>query len=452
MDATFIYNLILIVLLLLSSAFFCFAEGSLFALGRHQKQRLFKENTGSSKIIKRLLSDPFKLIVTILFADEVVNVAFSSIIGLTVKGLMTGSSEKTITFVSIAVASPTLLLIGEIGPKTVAVKFPRVIAKAVAYPLHFFHILITPIRWVIMLVSIGFTKILGGRVGYEDHSGFSADELKILLGIGNEEGVLNEVENNLVSSFYKLENLPVHKIMTPKVDCFMLSSKESVRKTVYEIKKRGYSRTPVYEDDEIDNIIGILFSKDLLTSNALSIDSGSGSIEQYLKTPYFIPRTKMAFDLMREFQKTHNHMAIVVDEYGRVDGIVTLEDILEELFGDIQDETQHDAKPKVTISGRSLTFPGAMKIDEFNENYLFMVIRYGGLSKLYENLTSSVLPSEEEHETLGGFIFDLFGRFPTEGQNINHGSLRFTVLKIHKKRIAEIQVEMIEPEEIPHAA
>ena len=227
---------------------------------------------------------------------------------------------------------------------------------------------------------------------------------------------------------------------------------ESVRKTVYEIKKRGYSRTPAYEDDEIDNIIGILFSKDLLTSNALSIDNGSGSIEKYLKTPYFIPRTKMAFDLMREFQKTHNHMAIVVDEYGRVDGIVTLEDILEELFGDIEDETQHDAKPKVTISGRSLTVPGAMKIDEFNENYLFMVMRYGGLSKLYENLTNSVLPSEEEHETLGGFIFDLFGRFPTEGQNINHGSLRFTVLKIHKKRIAEIQVEMMEPEEVPHAA
>ncbi len=452
MDAPLIYNLILIVLLLLSSAFFCFAEGSLFALGRHQKQKLFKEDTRSSRIIKNLLSNPVKLIVTILFADEVVNVAFSSIVGLTVQSLMTESSEKTVTIVSIAIASPTLLIMGEIGPKTIAVKFPRVIARAVAYPLHVFHVLITPVRWVIMLISTGFTRLLGGKVGHEDSSGFSADELKILLGIGNEEGVLNEVENNLVSSFYKLENLPVHKIMTPNVDCFMLSSRQSVKKSIYEIKKRGYSRTPVYEDDDVNNIIGILFIKDLLTSNALSIDDGNSSIKKYLKRPQFIPRTKMAFNLLREFQKDRNHIAIVVDEYGRMDGIVTLEDILEELFGNIEDETHLDARPKAKISNRSVTVPGTMKIDEFNSNYLFMVTRYGGLNKLDENIRKSVLPAEEEHETLGGFIFDLFGRFPTEGQSIDHGSLRFKVLKIHKKRIAEIRVEIAESEVVSHVA
>ncbi len=452
MDAPLIYNLILIVLLLLSSAFFCFAEGSLFALGRHQKQKLFKEDTRSSRIIKNLLSNPVKLIVTILFADEVVNVAFSSIVGLTVQSLMTESSEKTVTIVSIAIASPTLLIMGEIGPKTIAVKFPRVIARAVAYPLHVFHVLITPVRWVIMLISTGFTRLLGGKVGHEDSSGFSADELKILLGIGNEEGVLNEVENNLVSSFYKLENLPVHKIMTPNVDCFMLSSRQSVKKSIYEIKKRGYSRTPVYEDDDVNNIIGILFIKDLLTSNALSIDDGACSIKKYLKRPQFIPRTKMAFNLLREFQKDRNHIAIVVDEYGRMDGIVTLEDILEELFGNIEDETHLDARPKAKISNRSVTVPGTMKIDEFNSNYLFMVTRYGGLNKLDENIRKSVLPAEEEHETLGGFIFDLFGRFPTEGQSIDHGSLRFKVLKIHKKRIAEIKVEIAESEVASHVA
>lgn len=124
METAFIYNLILIILLLLGSAFFCFAEGSLFSLSRHQKQSLFKENTRTSRVIKKLLSSPFKLIVTILLADEVVNVAFSSIVGLTVHSLMTDSSEKMITIISIAIASPTLLLVGEIGPKTIAVKFP----------------------------------------------------------------------------------------------------------------------------------------------------------------------------------------------------------------------------------------------------------------------------------------------------------------------------------------
>ena len=445
MDVPLINNLILIFLLLFGSAFFCFAEGSLFSLGRHQKQSLYKENTRITRVIKGLLSNPFKLIITILFADEVVNVAFSSVVGLTVQKLMTGSSEKLVAIISIAIASPTLLLLGEIGPKTIAVKFPRIIAKAVSYPLHLFHLLITPIRWVLMVLSIGFTKLFGGKVGYEEHTGFSTDELRILVGIGHEEGVLNEVERNLVSKFFNLEETPVYKIMTPNIDCFMLSSDHSVKDAVYEIKKRGYSRIPVYKE-ELNNIIGILYIKDLLTSITTGIDHGINMIENYLKKPYFIPRTKMAFDLLREFQRNRIHMAIVVDEYGRVDGIVTLEDILEELFGEIEDETQLDVKPGARISDSSLILPGSIKIEEFNDDYLFMVARFGGLSKLGENLESSVLPIEEEHETLGGFIFDLFGRFPTEGESVDYGGLRFSVLKIQKKRISEIKVEVLDKE------
>ena len=198
--------------------------------------------------------------------------------------------------------------------------------------------------------------------------------------------------------------------------------------------------------DEQNNILGILYSKDLLTSNAPGIDQGVSLIENYLKKPYFIPRTKMAFDLLREFQRNRIHMAIVVDEYGRVDGIVTLEDILEELFGEIEDETQLDIKPSARISDNALIVPGSIKIEEFNQNYLFMVTRFGGLSRLGENLESSVLPIEEEHETLGGFIFDLFGKFPTEGESVDYGGLHFTVLKIQKKRISEIKVEVLDKE------
>ena len=313
MDTPLIYNLLLIFLLLFGSAFFCFAEGSLFSLGRHQRQSLYKENTRTSNVIKGLLSNPFKLIITILFADEVVNVAFSSIVGLTVQSLMTESSEKMVAIVSIAIASPTLLLLGEIGPKTIAVKFPRILAKVVSYPLHLFHLLITPIRWVLMILSIGFTKILGGKVGYQEHKGFSTDELRILVGIGNEEGVLNEVERNLVSRFFKLEDVPVYKIMTPNIDNFLLSSEYTIKDAFYEIKKRGYSRIPVYKG-EVNNIIGILYSKDLLTTGEPGVDHGLSKIEKYLKKPYFIPRTKMAFDLLREFQRNRIHMAIVVDE------------------------------------------------------------------------------------------------------------------------------------------
>jgi len=449
-DIPLAYNLFLIFLLLFGSAFFCFAEGALFSLGRHQKQSLFKENSRTSNVIKKLLSNPFKLIITILFADEVVNIAFSSIVGLTMQQLLTEHSEKTVAIISIAIASPTLLLLGEIGPKTIAVKFPRVIARAVSYPLNIFHIAITPIRWVLLIISIGFTKLFGADADYKQHDSFSTEELKILVGIGNEEGVLNEVENRLVNSFYKLEDIPVYKIMTPNIDCFLLSSESTVREAIYEIRKRGYSRTPVYKDD-VNNIKGILYSKDLLTSNDYGQDIGNKAISEFLKKTYFIPRTKMAFDLLREFQRNRIHMAIVVDEYGRVDGLVTMEDILEELFGEIEDETQIDKKTEPKFEGNSIVLPGSIKIEEFNNDYLFMVTRFSGLKRLGDIIESSILPIEEEHETLGGFIFNLFGRFPVEGEFVKYGGLKFTVQKIHKKRISDLKVEVLE-EEVSYVA
>lgn len=154
----------------------------------------------------------------------------------------------------------------------------------------------------------------------------------------------------------------------------------------------------------------------------------------------------MAFDLLREFQRNRIHMAIVVDEYGRVDGLVTMEDILEELFGEIEDETQIDKKPQPKLEGNSIILPGSIKIEEFNEDYLFMVTRYGGLNRLGDIIESSILPIEEEHETLGGFIFNLFGRFPIEGESVKYGSLKFTVQTIHKKRISDLKVEVSEEE------
>lgn len=435
------YNLILILLLLFLSGFFCISEGSLFSLGKHQLDRLRKEGTKSSKLIDKLLKDPYKLIITILFADEVVNVAYTSVIGLTVNSVLTTSSEQTIMLVSVAVASPSLLLLGEIGPKTLGVKYPRVIATAISYPLHMFHVLITPIRWVLMVLSIGFTRVLGGKVEPEHSEKFSAEEVRTLVGIGSEEGVITEIEKKLVGSLFKLENVPAHKIMTPSIDCFLLPVNLSRSQALYDIKKRGFSRTPVYKDSK-DNIVGVLYAKDLLSFDL----SEEKTIKKFLKPPYFIPRTKMAFDLLKEFQQQRIHIAIVVDEYGRFDGIVTMEDLLEELFGEIEDERRVVKTAEVRWQGESLFIPGSMKIDEFNDTYLFTILRYGGIENLGEELEGSILPSEEDHETVAGFVFDLFGRFPAQGDTISYGSIAFTVNKVSGKRITEIRIQRIKKE------
>lgn len=445
-DISLFNNLLLIVLLLSGSAFFCFSEGALFALSRHQRETMAKEGGRNVRLIERLLKDPYRLIVTILFADEVANVAYSSVIGLTVQRFMSDTPEQTLTLISLAIASPSLLLIGEIGPKTVAVKFPRVIGKAVATPLYIFHMAIAPIRWILMILSIGFTKIFGVDSNrYEQHKAFTAEELEILVGLGSEEGVLNEVERNLAERFFKLEDVTANKIMTQNIDCFTLSINTTIEKAVYEIKKRGYSRTPVYSEDR-DNIVGILYSKDLLTADINKKDLKTEPIENYLKKPYFIPRTKLAYDLLKEFQTKRTHMSIVVDEYGRFDGLVTMEDILEELFGEIEDERRVIKKSEVSWDEEALIVPGNMKIDEFNENYLFTVLRFGGLSHLAETLEESVLPSEEHHETIGGLVFDLFGRFPMVEEQVSYGGLTFTVNQVMKKRLSEIKIEYIDKE------
>lgn len=437
-EISLFYNILLIFLFLLGSAFFCFSEGSLFSLSRYQRDRIRKENRNTGRIIDRLLSSPYKLIITILFADEVVNVAYSSLVGLTVHKLISGS-DKTITLISLAIASPSLLLLGEIGPKTIAVKFPRVFAKLLARPLYIFHIVITPIRWVLMVLSIGFTKLFRADLQYEQQSGFTNEELKILVNVGGEEGILKPVERKLVGKFFKLDKVPVHKILTPNIDCFFIQEDVSVEEAIYEIRKRGYSRIPVYSSDR-DHIIGLLYSKDLLTADEEDNEQ-TKSISEYLRTPYFIPRTKKAFDLLREFQQQRNHMAIVVDEYGRVEGLVTMEDILEELFGEIEDETELIKKPEVRFENNHILIPGSMKIDDFNEDYLFVVLRHAGIEVLGDIIEDCVLPSESEQETMGGFVFDLFGRFPVEGETVYLNSLKFTVKRIMKKRISEIRVE-----------
>lgn len=438
---SYTYNIILILLLLFLSGFFCLSEGSLFSLGRHQLESLRKEGNKSYGIIERLLKEPYKLIITILFADEVVNVAYSSVVGITVAGLLEGYSERSVLIISIAIASPSLLLLGEIGPKTLGVKYPKVIATMISYPLNYFHIVVTPIRWVLVVLSIGFTRILGGKIEYEQQREFTPEEVKVLVGMGDEGGIVTEIEKNLVGSLFKLEEVPAYRIMTPAVECFLLPQALSRKEALYEIKKRGFSRTPVYKDNK-DNIIGVLYAKDLLSFDL----SETKSIKGVLRTPYFIPRTKMAFDLLKEFQVKRNHIAIVVDEYGRFDGIVTLEDILEELFGEIEDERRVVSKPQVRWEGESLIIPGNMKIDEFNDTFLFTVLRFGGLDSLGEDIRQSVLPSVEDHETVAGFIFDMFGKFPEQGESIKHGSLVFQVNGVSGKRITEIKINRVDKE------
>jgi len=439
-------SLFIAFILLVLSGFLSLSESTMFSLGRHQREVLKKQGKKSSSFIERLLKDPYQLIITILLADEVCNIAYTSSIALIVSGFLIGTSGEMLTLISIAIASPTLLIVGEIVPKTLGVKFPRSISRFIAYPLYSFHRLITPFRWVIMLLSIAFIWVFGVRNGRKSGVDMSAeDEVKALVELAGDHGVVTDIEKTLVESLFKLNDIPAYKIMTPSIDLFTLPARIPAHEALGMIKARAFSRIPVYKDDR-DNIVGILFAKDLLTSGIPPNDP----IEKILRPPTFIPRTKKGLELLTEFQQKRTHMAIVVDEYGRVDGLVTMEDLLEELFGEFKDERRTASMPGFTREDSSFFIEGSMKIEDFNNSLLFSVLRFGGLGHLGEDIESSAIPLEQGSETMGGFVFNLFGRLPQEGERVQYGGLEFTVTKVTGKRISQLRVERLDTTEALH--
>ncbi len=421
------------------SGFFSLSESSLFSLGIHQREMLKRQHARVARHIERLLREPYKLIITILFADEVLNVAYSSTVALTLRQLLSGYPEHTLTVLSLLAASPTLLLLGEIGPKTLGVRRPRLASRLVAVPLSYFHTAVTPVRWLLMIVSVAIARLLGVRLTVARPPEPAGDEeIHSIVSLGSEQGVVTPTERHIVNGLFRLEELTAAEIMTPAIECFFLPADTTAREALPTVKERGFSRIPVYRDDR-DNIVGILYAKDLLTAE---VDNHT-RIEQLARPPYFIPRTKKGLDLLTEFQTKKVHMAIVVDEYGRVDGLVTMEDILEELFGEFGDEMRDDKSPPVERDGHAFYIKGSMKIEEFNDGLLFSVLRSAGLSSLGEEIERSLIPVGQGNETMGGFLFNLFGRLPREGETMRYGNMLFTVTKVTGNRIDRIRVERV---------
>ena len=269
---------------------------------------------------------------------------------------------------------------------------------------------------------------------------FSEEDIESLVLMGREEGVVNEVESRLADRLFRLRATSARQIMTPNVHCVTLSDKLSAAAALAEAAKAGYSRVPVHSGDRND-IRGVLFCKDLL----LKPPYAGATLENYLHSPYFIPGSKDAFDLLMEFRRRRIHMAIVVDEYGRFDGIVTMEDILEEIVGEIEDERSVSRKHfSPRWEGRILTVPGSYRVDDFNDTMLFALLKFLGIEGFAGALASSVIPSGEgAEETIAGFVFGKFGHLPSEGQSVAHGHLVFTVLRISGKRISEVAVEAV---------
>ena len=435
MSAILITKSAVLLLLILFSAFFSGSETSFFSLGRIERYRLRNGNESlTQRWVHQLVQRPRRLLVSILVGNECINITASAITASLTNDVFARWLPQSAadgfflkTLAATAVIFPLILIFGEITPKTLALRNPQRFARFVVVPLRLFVRLITPVRWVLHGLAIRMAHLTLGSVP-SGESPITEKEFRTLVDMSKEEGELWESEHQFIHNIFEFGETRVSEVMTPRTDMVCLRLGQSLQETLQAIEDHHFSRIPAYEKDK-DDIVGVLYSKDLLQEGLDPALQETWNLRSILRKPYFIPQTKKANDLFREFRVNRIHMAIVVDEYGGVAGLVTMEDLLEDLFGEILDEYDPEV-PKVRhVDRETLIIPARMPIEEFNRRL------------------DTTLP-EEEYDTMGGLVFDLFGRLPSPGAKVSYMHYTFTVEKMLGTRILEIRVQkQSEPDE-----
>ena len=405
--------------LIVLSAFFSGSEVAIFGLTREEKEEIRNRRDGAARSLQKLLDFPQKTLVTILTGNNLVNIAAASLAALLAAdfAILYGLSKFWLMVTEVAVVTSILLLLGEITPKIISLRNPLVVALRVSRPLSLAGTLLFPAVAVFTAVTNLTAKILGVE---NLKLIYSTEELKTLVEVSEERGQLEESEKEMITSIFTFGDTLVKEIMVPRPDMSVVSVDTPLKELIKQIRNAGYTRYPVFRES-IDRILGFLYAKDLLKYLR---DGGDFNLEEIVREPYFVPENKEIAELLREFQKNKIHIAVVVDEYGGTAGLVTLEDILEEIVGEIQDEYDQETPLFNRLSPAEIEADARLPIDETNEI-----------------LGEDVIPDQGGYETLGGFIYDLTGRIPAEGEFIEYRDYKFIVAGVDGQRITKVRIE-----------
>ncbi|MBU1064573.1 hemolysin family protein [bacterium] len=408
----------LILFLLFLSGFFSGSETALFSLTRVQIEKMVLSKEERGKNIKRLLERPRRLIITILLGNEFVNISISSISAAIIIGFL----GEELPWINIVIVLPVLLLFGEITPKTLAIRKKESFALFVANPLYLFSRIVAPLLWLIRTISDRVVNLFV-RESSRTGSILTEDVIKTIVEEGEKEGIIDSLEREYIYNVFDFGDARMDDVMTPRVNMFYLPEEMSLNEMIGEIKKHHFSKVPIYRENR-DNIVGVLFANDLLELGADQITQSAKTLQKILRQPYFVPVTKRADELFQTFQHRKISVAIVLDEYGGVQGMVSMEDLLEAIFGDITDEFEDDSDQHEKLGESLFRVNANMSVDEFNE------------------LLDVELLSDDV-DTVGGFVFALFGEMPKVKSSIKYESIVFTVEKIVSNRIDSLLVKKI---------
>jgi putative hemolysin len=433
-----ILDVAIVLALILIGGFFAASEISLITVKRHRLTQLVGEGSRAARVAQRLTEDPSRFLATIQIALTFLGFLASAFGAVSFSGSLAGlvrriplefirDSASQISFVLvtllIALAS---IIIGELVPKTLALAFPDRFAIFVARPIGWFDRLLRPIVWFVSTVSNVLVRALGGRdrpqAGY-----LSTEELKMLVETGSEQGGIEEDEKEMIHGVIELAETKVHQVMVPRIGIRAVEVHDPIDEVLDMIVRAGHSRVPVYEDN-LDNIVGILYAKDLLPF--LRPEAGPSSeidIRALVRPAAYVPETKPVDELLHEMRADKRHIAIVVDEYGGTAGLITMEDVVEEIVGEIQDEYDSEEPLVESLEGDddriAFRVDGRVSMDDLRD--------------LFE-LSDTEEEDEDEYDTVGGFIVHRVGRIPLPGAVVPFRDVTLTVETAEPRRIGKV--------------
>lgn len=424
MDGAFALNIGVLIVLLLCSAMISGAEVALFGLSPTEANEIQEQKTAKGNILIKLLERPKKLLATILIANNAINIGVVLLFNVIGDTLFSNINYLLFGVVSlrflleVVVATFLILMFGEILPKIYANRNRMDFSHFMAYPLKVLDFIFSPFSLPMRAGTIFLYDKLG-----KEKSSLSVDQLSQALEL-TADGDTTKEEQKILQGIVSFGNTDTKQVMRPRIDIFSLNDQMKFLEVLEEIKKNGYSRIPVFSDN-IDNVLGVLYVKDLLPY----LDRKSFNWTTLIRDPYFVPENKKLDDLLAEFQEKKNHLAVVVDEYGGTSGIVTLEDIIEEIVGDISDEFDDEDLIFSKLDDYNYVFEGKTTLKDF-----YRVVKLEEETPFEEN--------KGESETIAGFVLEIAGSFPKRGEQVVFESYKFVVESLDKKRLKQIKVTL----------
>ena len=422
MDTDSTMQILVIAVLIFMSAIFSSTETAFLSANRIRLRNLQEEGEKKANLVLDMLEEQSKLISALLVGNNLVNIGASAL----ATKMATDAFQSAGVGIATGVMTLLVLVFGEVIPKNLAAAHAETWAMFIAPFIRLVSLVLTPV--VFLLTRLSDFIVQFSKKDEEEDPTITEDEFKILVNVGQEEGVLDESESEMINSIFEFDETLVKAIMVPRIDIVGIDAEDTINDALKLIVEGGHSRIPAYEES-IDNIVGVLYAKDIF--GHLDADFDTMKVKELLRDAYYIPETKKVSDLLNELRLKKVHMAIILDEYGGTNGLVTIEDLIEEIIGDIQDE--YDVEEDLIVM--------------HGEDVLVADARapIGDVEEAFDVELDEELLDESEADTIGGLAFEHLGGIPEKGDEVTVDRFLIRIVDVSGRRISKVQVTLLPP-------